>query len=82
MILWPTPGANGILLSKLLWTSVRQNYSSDWEKLLKFEAEGREFADFLRSLEQYIETVKGQNNSWYYRMLFSLVPGGFSDLEK
>jgi predicted ATPase len=34
------------------------------EKLLKFEAEGREFAKFLRSLEQFIQTVKGQNNFW------------------
>ena len=37
------------------------------EKLLKFEAEGREFAKFLRSLEQFIQTVKGQNK---FRMLF------------
>ena len=37
---------------------------SDREKLLKFEAEGREFAKFLRSLEQFIQTVKGQNNFW------------------
>ena len=29
---------------------------------MKFEAEGREFAKFLRSLEQFIQTVKGQNN--------------------
>ena len=36
--------------------------SSDQEKLLKFEAERREFANFLRSLEQFIQTVKGQNN--------------------
>ena len=27
-----------------------------------FEAEGQEFAKFLRSLEQFIQTVKGQNN--------------------
>ena len=27
-----------------------------------FEAEGREFAKILRSLEQFIQTVKGQNN--------------------
>ena len=36
-----------------------QNCPSDREKLLKFEAEGREFAKFLRSLEQFIQTVKG-----------------------
>ena len=41
-----------------------QNRSSDREKLLKFEAEGREFAKILRSLEQFIQTVKGQNNFW------------------
>ena len=27
-------------------------------------SEGREFAKFLRSLEQFILTVKGQNNFW------------------
>ena len=42
---------------------MRKNCSSDREKLLKFEAEAREFAKFLRSLEQlFIQTVKGQNN--------------------
>ena len=48
----------GILLPKLFWPTVRKNCSSDREKLLKFEAEGREFANFLRSLEQFIQTVK------------------------
>ena len=55
---------NGILLSKMFWPTVRKNCSSDREKLFKFEAEGREFAKFLRSLEQFIQTVKGQNNFW------------------
>ena len=51
-----------------------QNCSIDQEKLLKFEAEGREFAKFLRSLNQFIQTVKGQNNfvflpcSWRFLM--------------
>ena len=40
---------------------MRKNCSSDGEKLLKFEAEGREFANFLRSLEQFFLTA-GQNN--------------------
>ena len=31
---------NDILLPKLFWPTVRKNYSSDREKLLKFEAEG------------------------------------------
>ena len=34
-----------------------QNCSSYCEKLLKFEAEIREFAKFLRSLKQFIQTV-------------------------
>ena len=37
---------------------MRKNCSSDQGKLLKFEAEGREFAKFLRSLQQFIQTVK------------------------
>ena len=40
---------------------IRKKCSSDREKLLKSEAEGREFANFLRSLEQFIHSVKGQN---------------------
>ena len=63
---------SGILLPKLFWPTVRKNCSSDQEKLLKFEAEGREFAKCLRSLEQFIQT--GQSK------LFQLVPGGFSYL--
>ena len=55
---------NGILLPKLFLPTVRKNCSSDWEKLLKFEAEGGEFAKILRSLEQFIQTVKGQNIIW------------------
>ena len=39
-----------------------QNCSSDREKLLKFEVEGQEFAKNLRSLEQFVQTVTGQNN--------------------
>ena len=36
----------------------------DRGKLLKFEAEGQEFAKFMRSFEQFIQTVKGQNDFW------------------
>ena len=49
---------------------MRKNYSSDQEKVLKFEAKGREFAKFLRSIEQFIQTVKGQNNFWYVTEYF------------
>ena len=44
----------GILLSKLFSPTVRKDCSSDQEKLLKFKAEGQEFTNFLRSLEQYL----------------------------
>ena len=37
--------------SDLLW---EKNCSSDLEKLLKFKAEGQEFAKILRWLEQFI----------------------------
>ena len=43
---------------------MRKNCSSDRENFFKFEAEGREFAKFLRSIEQFIQTVKGQKNFW------------------
>ena len=48
---------------------MRENCSRDPEKLLKFEAEGREFEIILRSQEQFIQTVKGQNK-FGDRMLF------------
>ena len=61
---------NGILLSKLFRPTVRKNFSCDWEKkLLKFEAEGLEFARNLRSQEQFIQPVKGQTN-FCNRILF------------
>ena len=43
---------------------MRKNCSSDREKNLKLEAEGREFAKNLRSLEQFVQTVKSWNNFW------------------
>ena len=43
---------------------MRKKCSSDRDKLLKFDADGLEFAKILRSLEQFIQTVKGQNNLW------------------
>ena len=55
---------NGVLLPKLFWPTVRKKCFSDQEKLLKFEAEGREFTTFLRLLEQFIQTLEGQNNFW------------------
>jgi hypothetical protein len=45
---------NYILLPKLFLPTVRKKCSSDQEKLLKFEAEGREFVKILRSLEKFV----------------------------
>jgi hypothetical protein len=57
------PSGNGILLPKLFWPTVRKNCSSDREKLLKLEAEGREFAKNLRSqLEFKLEKLLGFRN--------------------
>ena len=47
-------------VSKIVLTYCKKNCSSDREKLLKFEVEGREFAKILRSLEQLVQTMKGQ----------------------
>ena len=46
----------GIFVTKIVLTTVRKKCSSDREKILKFEAEGREFANLLRRLEQFFET--------------------------
>ena len=51
----------GIFLPKLFWPTVRKKCSCG-EQLLKFEAEGQEFAKILRSLEQFIQTVKVQRD--------------------
>ena len=44
-------GTNGILLPKFFWPTLRKKCLSDRENLLKFEAEGREFAKILKSLK-------------------------------
>ena len=61
---------------------MRKNCSSDREKLLKFEAEGREFANFLGyNLDQFIQKVKGQNAfltcSWRFLIPKELEQLGF-----
>ena len=50
------------LLPKLLWPTVRKRCFSDWEKLLKLEAEGLEFSNFLGLLEQLLK--------WKVRTIF------------
>ena len=51
---------------------MRKKCSSDREKLLKFEAEGREFAKCLRSLEQFIQTVKRSEQFLVTECFFNL----------
>ena len=55
-----TPARYWYFVTKIVLThcTVWRNCSSDWEKLLKFEAQGGELANFLRSLEQFIQAVK------------------------
>ena len=53
---------NGILLPKLFCE--KKIVLVIEKKILKFEAEGREFENILRSLEHFVPTVKGQNNFW------------------
>ena len=55
---------NWYFVTKIVLTYCEKNWSSDREKCLKYEAEGQEFAKVLRSLEQFVQTVKGQNNFW------------------
>ena len=47
--------------SDLLWEKIVLVIE---KKLLKFVAEGQEFAKFLRSLKQFVRKMKGQNNFW------------------
>ena len=56
---------------------MRKKCSSDQDNLLKFEAEGHEFAKSLR--QQFTQAVKGQN-IFFEKNAFSLVHGYFLDL--
>ena len=49
-------------ITKIVLTYCEKKNSSDREKHMKFETEGPEFAKFLRSLEQFIQTMKVQYN--------------------
>ena len=53
-----------MILIKQQWYFVKKIALVIEKKLLKFEAGGQEFAEILKSLEQFVQTVKGQNNFW------------------
>ena len=55
---------NWYFFTKIVLTYCEKKCSNDRVKLLKFETEGRECAKYLRSLEQFTPTMKGQNNFW------------------
>ena len=59
---------------------MRKKCSDDREKLLKFQAEGREFAKCLRLLEQFIQTVKGRSKFFNIK-IFQVVPVVFSQMK-
>ena len=53
---------------------------------MKFEFVGQEFAKFLRSQEQFIQAVKGQNNYWSQNAMLTcswkfLIPNKLEQLE-
>ena len=52
-----------LLKKKIVWVIEK--------KLLKFETKGRELAKKFISLDQFIQTMKGQYNFWN-RILFDL----------
>ena len=65
--------------TKIVLTYCEKKNSSDQENLLKFKAEGHEFAKCLRQQEQFTQAVKG-HNIFLKNNAFSLVHGYFLDL--
>ena len=55
-------------VTKIVLTYCEKNCFSDREKLFKSEADGREFAKIMRSLEQFVQTMKSQKSifKWYF----------------
>ena len=51
---------NGILFPKLFWPSLRKNCICGGEELWKSKLKAKNF----QKLEQFIQTVNGQNNFW------------------
>ena len=52
------------MVLKIVLAQCEKKNSSDRDFFLKLEAEGQEFEKKLRSLEQFVQTMKGQNNFW------------------
>ena len=54
----PLLASNWYFVTKIVLIFCEKNCSSDREKLLKFEAEGRELAKFLRSVEKIVIVIE------------------------
>ena len=63
--------SHGILLPKLFSPTVRKNCSSNQDDFLKFEAEGQEFAKFLRSLDQFTYSNSERSEQFLVTECFS-----------
>ena len=70
ILAWEVRGAAMVFCYQNYSDLLRKKCSWDRDKLLKFEAEGQKFVKCLRSLEQFIPTVQGQNNFWYVKECF------------
>ena len=55
---------NIILLSEFFWPTVRKNCSTFWENFWNSRLNAENFQKFSQKLEQFIHTVKDQNNVW------------------
>ena len=65
-------GRNCILLPKLFWPTVRKNCFSDREIFWNSSLKAENFEKFLRSIEQFIQTVKGQNKFLVTECFFNM----------
>ena len=80
---------NWYFVTQIVVTYCEKKCSSDQGKKTKFEAEGWEFAETLRSLEQFVRTVKRSEQFnfksimeiWLRRSLLYLLCGPFAAYE-
>ena len=59
-------------VTKIVLTYCEKNCFSDREKLLKSEADGREIAKILRSLEQFFRTVQVVKHNAFFNLFLEV----------
>ena len=59
-----TPGPENKAIKNIRWKHLVFCYQNCSDLLWEKNVLGQEFAKSLRSLEQFVRTVKGQNNFW------------------